>query len=115
VNTPRISVVVPFYNNARLARARAAADPRFTLLQTPNGGPGRARNLGVERATGEFLAFVDGDDMLPPHAYETLLHTLESSGSHFVSGAVTPPAGTASTCGWTWTGRPRRWAGITCC
>jgi len=88
VNTPRISVVVPFYNNARLARARAAADPRFTLLQTPNGGPGRARNLGVERATGEFLAFVDGDDMLPPHAYETLLHTLESSGSDFVSGAV---------------------------
>jgi len=73
---------------ARLARARAAADPRFTLLQTPNGGPGRARNLGVERATGEFLAFVDGDDMLPPHAYETLLHTLESWGSDFVSGAV---------------------------
>jgi len=120
VNTPRISVVVPFYNNAdvlgdclasiaaqtfrdlevimvddgstddgaRLARARAAADPRFTLVQTPNGGPGRARNLGVERATGEFLAFVDGDDMLPPHAYETLLHTLESSGSDLVSGAV---------------------------
>ena len=120
MNTLRISVVVPFYNNADvlgdclasiaaqtfrglevimvddgstdngalLARARAAADPRFTLIQAPNGGPGRARNLGVERATGEFLAFVDGDDMLPPHAYETLLHTLESSGSDFVSGAV---------------------------
>ena len=120
MNTPRISVVVPFYNNAdvlgdclasiaaqtfrdlevimvddgstddgaRVARARAAADPRFTLVQVPNGGPGKARNLGVERATGEFLAFVDGDDMLPPHAYEMLLHTLESSGSDFVSGAV---------------------------
>jgi CDP-glycerol glycerophosphotransferase len=120
VNTPRISVVVPFYNNAdvlgdclasiaaqtfrdlevimvddgsaddgaRVARERAAADPRFTLIQVPNGGPGKARNRGVERAAGEFLAFVDGDDMLPPHAYETLLHTLESSGSDFVSGAV---------------------------
>ena len=120
MNTPRISVVVPFYNNAdvlddclasiaaqtfrdlevimvddgstddgaQAARARAAADPRFILVQAPNGGPGRARNLGVERATGEFLAFVDGDDMLPRHAYETLLHTLESSGSDFVSGAV---------------------------
>ena len=75
-------------DGARVARERAAADPRFTLLQVPNGGPGRARNLGVERATGEFLAFVDGDDMLPQHAYETLLHTLESSGSDFVSGAV---------------------------
>jgi CDP-glycerol glycerophosphotransferase len=120
VNTPRISVVVPFYNNADVlgdclasiaaqtsrdlevimvddgstddgalvARERAAADPRFTLIQVPNGGPGRARNLGVERATGEFLAFVDGDDLVPPHAYETLLHTLESSGSDFVSGGV---------------------------
>ena len=75
-------------DGARLARARAAADPRFTLVQAPNGGPGKARNLGVERASGEFLAFVDGDDMLPPHTYETLLHTLESSGSDFVSGAV---------------------------
>jgi len=120
VNTVRISVVVPFYNNAdvlndclasiaaqtftglevimvddgstdggaEIARKWAAADPRFGLIQAPNGGPGRARNLGVERATGEYLAFVDGDDMLPPHAYETLLHTLESSGSDFVSGAV---------------------------
>jgi CDP-glycerol glycerophosphotransferase len=120
VNTPRISVVVPFYNNAdvlgdclasiaaqtfrdlevimvddgstdggaEIARRQAAADSRFTLIQAPNGGPGKARNRGVERATGEFLAFVDGDDMLPPHAYETLLHALESSGSDFVSGAV---------------------------
>ncbi len=120
MSTPRISVVVPFYNNADVlgdclasiaaqtfrdlevimvddgstdggagvARARAAADPRFTLVRVPNGGPGKARNVGVERAAGEFLAFADGDDMLPPHAYETLLHVLESSGSDFVSGAV---------------------------
>jgi CDP-glycerol glycerophosphotransferase len=72
----------------QIARAQAAADPRFTLLSVPNGGPGYARNRGVERASGEFLAFVDGDDMLPPQAYEVLLHTLEKSGSDFVSGNV---------------------------
>jgi CDP-glycerol glycerophosphotransferase len=120
VSAPRISVVVPFYNNgdvlgdclesivgqtftdlevimvddgstdngAEVARKWAAADPRFTLVHSPNGGPGGARNRGVEQARGEFLAFVDGDDMLPPHAYEVLLHTLESSGSDFASGAV---------------------------
>jgi CDP-glycerol glycerophosphotransferase len=120
LTAPRISVVVPFYNNGdvladclqsiasqtfgdlevimvddgstddgpRIARAQAEADPRFTLLTVPNGGPGFARNRGVERATGEFLAFVDGDDMLPPQAYEVLLHTLEKSGSDFVSGNV---------------------------
>jgi glycosyltransferase involved in cell wall biosynthesis len=63
-----------------IARKWAAADPRFSLVQTPNGGPGKARNVGVEHATGEYLAFVDGDDMLAPYAYEVLLHTLESSG-----------------------------------
>ncbi len=73
---------------ARIARERAAADPRFRLVQTGNGGPGKARNTGIEHARGEFLAFADGDDMLPPHAYEKLLHTLEGSGSDFVSGAV---------------------------
>jgi CDP-glycerol glycerophosphotransferase len=120
LTVPRISVVVPFYNNGdvltdclqsiasqtfgdlevimvddgstddgpRIAQARAEADPRFTLLTVPNGGPGFARNQGAERATGEFLAFVDGDDMLPPQAYEVLLHTLENSGSDFVSGNV---------------------------
>jgi len=120
VITPRISVVVAFFNNGddladcldsiaaqsftdlevimvddgstdggpAIARAKAAADPRFTLLQPEHGGPGGARNRGVERARGEFLAFVDGDDMLPANAYELLLHTLEGSGSDFASGAV---------------------------
>jgi CDP-glycerol glycerophosphotransferase len=75
-------------HSAQIARAKAAADPRFTLLQPAHGGPGGARNRGVERARGEFLAFVDGDDVLPANAYELLLHALEQSGSDFVSGAV---------------------------
>jgi CDP-glycerol glycerophosphotransferase len=75
-------------HSAEIARAKAAADPRFTLIQPEHGGPGGARNRGVERARGEYLAFVDGDDVLPANAYELLLHALERSGSDFVSGAV---------------------------
>ena len=75
-------------HSAQIARAKAAADPRFILVQAEHGGPGGARNRGVERARGEYLAFVDGDDMLPANAYDLLLHTLERSGSDFVSGAV---------------------------
>ena len=120
MKTPRISIVVAFFNNeddlgdcldsiaaqsfadlevimvddgstdhsAQIARDKAAADPRFTLIQPEHGGPGGARNRGIEHARGEFLAFVDGDDMLPANAYELLLHALEQSGSDFVSGAV---------------------------
>ena len=117
---PRISVVVPFYNNvdllrdcldsiaaqtfadlqvimvddgstdgsAAVASARAAADGRFTLVRVANGGPGSARNRGVAAASGEFLAFTDADDVLPPDAYATMLGVLERTGSDFVSGAV---------------------------
>jgi CDP-glycerol glycerophosphotransferase len=74
--------------SAGIARVKAAADPRFTLIQPGHGGPGGARNRGVERARGEYLAFVDGDDLLPANAYELLLHALGQSGSDFVSGAV---------------------------
>src|SRR5262247_2937258 len=74
--------------SAEIARAQAAADPRFELISQPNGGPGSARNRGVAAATGEFLAFVDADDLLPPDAYATMLGTIEGSGSDFVSGGV---------------------------
>ena len=74
--------------SVEIARRRAADDPRFILIRVPNGGPGYARNRGIEQATGEFLAFVDADDMLPSHACEIMMHTLQQSGSDFVSGGV---------------------------
>ena len=74
--------------SADIARRRAESDPRFILIRIPNGGPGFSRNRGIEQATGEFLAFVDADDMLPSHALEVMLHTLQESGSDFVSGGV---------------------------
>jgi CDP-glycerol glycerophosphotransferase len=74
--------------SAKIAAAQAAADPRFTLIQVSNGGPGYARNHGIRRASGEYLSFVDADDALPVHALEHMLHTLEQSGSDFVSGGV---------------------------
>ena len=74
--------------SVQIARRRAESDPRFILIRVPNGGPGYSRNRGIEQATGEFLAFVDADDMLPSHALEIMLHTLQESGSDFVSGGV---------------------------
>ncbi|HUC56199.1 MAG TPA: bifunctional glycosyltransferase family 2 protein/CDP-glycerol:glycerophosphate glycerophosphotransferase [Streptosporangiaceae bacterium] len=74
--------------SAAVAAAQAGADERFTLVRVPNGGPGSARNHGIAAAEGEYLAFVDADDLLPPDAYATLLATLERTGSDFVSGGV---------------------------
>ena len=70
-----------------IAEEFVAADPRFTLIRQPNAGLSAARNAGVPHATGEFLAFVDSDDVLAAHAYETLVQAL-SGGADFASGAV---------------------------
>ncbi|MEO5876496.1 MAG: glycosyltransferase, partial [Streptosporangiaceae bacterium] len=74
--------------SAALAAAFAARDPRFRLVRQANAGPGAARNTGVGQARGEFLAFVDSDDLVPPYALEYLLASLRRTGSDFATGHV---------------------------
>jgi CDP-glycerol glycerophosphotransferase len=74
--------------SAALAEDFAGRDPRFRLVQQTNGGLSKARNTGIEVATGEFVAFVDSDDVLPPTAYELLIGALEKTGSDFATGNV---------------------------
>lgn len=46
-------------------------DSRLRLIQQENGGPSKARNTGVEHASGEWIVFLDADDELLPGAIET--------------------------------------------
>lgn len=72
----------------RVAEDFAARDGRFVLVSQRNLGPGPARNVGVGRARGTYLAFADGDDVVPPDAYERLVGTLAETGSDLATGAV---------------------------
>ncbi|GJF27836.1 hypothetical protein KNE206_05360 [Kitasatospora sp. NE20-6] len=71
-----------------IAEAYAARDPRFRLVRQENQGLGAARNTGYRHiADGtEYLAFVDSDDTLPPHAYRLMVDTLDATGSDFAAG-----------------------------
>ncbi len=51
---------------AKLKELRAQHRKRLVVLSQPNGGPSAARNLAVERATGEVLIYLDADDVAPP-------------------------------------------------
>ncbi|WP_067489246.1 bifunctional glycosyltransferase/CDP-glycerol:glycerophosphate glycerophosphotransferase [Actinomadura hibisca] len=74
--------------SGRVAAKFAERDDRFRLIRQDNAGLGAARNAGVAEACGEYLAFVDSDDLLPPHALEYLLTALEETGSDFAAGNV---------------------------
>ena len=49
-------------------------DRRFHLLNQENQGQSVARNMGVAASTGEFISFVDSDDIILPNYLETLMH-----------------------------------------
>ncbi|MFF3685047.1 CDP-glycerol glycerophosphotransferase family protein [Streptomyces sp. NPDC002187] len=74
--------------SAEIARAFAEKDARFRLVSQENAGLGAARNTGIRHARGEFLTFVDSDDVVPAGAYEKMVASLDTSGSDFVTGNV---------------------------
>jgi CDP-glycerol glycerophosphotransferase len=74
--------------SGEIAAAHAATDSRFRVLTQSNGGLSRARNAGVAVATGEYLGFLDSDDMVARHAYEMLVSGLDRTGSDFATANV---------------------------
>ena len=52
-------------------------DSRIRILTEVNAGPGWARNRGVERARGRYVAFLDADDFVEPTFLATLYELAE--------------------------------------
>ncbi len=54
----------------------ALGDPRIHYVRRANGGGGAARNTGIDRTCGEFIAFLDSDDVFLPHHLQTMRRLL---------------------------------------
>ena len=72
-----------------VARAIAQVTNARLIRQSNKGpGPGAARNVGLDEASGEFIAFCDGDDALMPSALEMLRAVLEDRNLDVAVGAI---------------------------
>lgn len=71
-----------------IAEQFAEVDQRIRIIRQPNAGLGAARNSGIREASGEFIAFVDSDDLVQKDAYKVMLKSLKASGSDFVVGSL---------------------------
>lgn len=66
----------------------AAQDGRIHVRHQPNGGVSRARNAGLELASGDYIAFLDADDVLLPGALALLWQLREDADADTAGGAV---------------------------
>ncbi|MGG6293246.1 glycosyltransferase [Leptolyngbya sp. AN02str] len=106
---PKVSVIIPAYNSMKYLPETVASvqaqtfrdyevlivddgssdsiyqwygtlnDPRIQLIKQMNQGASTARNTGIAKSTGEYLAFLDADDLWLPTKLENQVHLFERS------------------------------------
>ncbi|MFK7803651.1 MAG: glycosyltransferase [Anaerolineae bacterium] len=109
MNAPKVDIIIPAYNQGHYLQSsvesalaqtwenieviiiddgstdntaevgQSFADPRVTYIYQENGGLSAARNTGLHHATGEFISFLDSDDLFLPQKIEALLNKLQAN------------------------------------
>lgn len=120
MNGPRVSVVIPTYNSGPLVEEAIASalgqtlapaevivvddgstddtadrlglfGPPVRVIRQRNAGASAARNRGLTEATGNFIAFLDADDVWHPDKLRRQLEVLDARPELGLLGALTVP------------------------
>lgn len=116
MNGPLVSIIIPAYNSGKylaacihsalaqtwqhkeiivvddgstddsLQLARQFETARVKVISRENGGAAAARNTGLRSANGDYIQFLDADDLLAPGKIEAQLAALEGSQTHLAIG-----------------------------
>jgi glycosyltransferase involved in cell wall biosynthesis len=68
-------------DSASIAQTYSRKDDRIVIYHKENGGLSSARNFGIEKANGEYLHFVDSDDIVSRYMIENLYEACQKYNS----------------------------------
>lgn len=73
-------------DSARIIDEYASKDNRLTIRHKANGGVSTARNMGIEMAKGDYLCFVDADDVIASNYLESLYNAMGEEADSAMGG-----------------------------
>ncbi len=71
-------------NSLEILKEYKDKDPRIVLVDKENEGYGVGMNIGLDKATGEYIGIVEPDDFVPLNMYEDLYNTAKENDLDFV-------------------------------
>ena len=66
-------------DSLNICRMLAKKNPKIQVLESTHAGVSAARNIALEAAQGEYVFFLDSDDMIHPQLLEALVNGLKST------------------------------------
>lgn len=71
-------------SSLEILKSYAEKDDRIIIVDKENGGYGKAMNIGLDKATGEYIGIVEPDDFVPINMYEDLYNVAKEHNLDFV-------------------------------
>lgn len=66
-------------DNTKIKLQKYNDDTRFTIVNKSNEGVSKARNLGLEKASGDYITFVDSDDWIEKDTYLSVIEEIKNN------------------------------------